>query len=89
MNMEIKEDELTQYIVDNFKENALLEISYNRVFVPGILLNINNEDSLILTLQLQGQLLHQTVDVDIEEILSELVEIKYTHGEEEIILTII
>lgn len=87
--MEIKEDELTQYIVDNFKENALLEISYNRVFVPGILLNINNEDSLILTLQLQGQLLHQTVDVDIEEILSELVEIKYTHGEEEIILTII
>lgn len=89
MNMEIKEDELTQYIVDNFKENALLEISYNRVFVPGILLNINNEDSLILTLQLQGQLLHQTVDVDIEEILSELVEIKYTHGDEEIILTII
>jgi len=84
----ISEDELKEFIVNNFKEEALLEISYNRVFVPGILLNINNDENLILTLQLQGQLLHQTVDINIDEIKSELVEIRYTHLDEGITLVI-
>jgi len=30
----IKEDDLEEYILKNFKEDALVEISYNRVFIP-------------------------------------------------------
>ena len=52
----IKEDNLNDFIIDNFTENSLVEISFNRVFIPGILLNINDDDELILTLRLQGQL---------------------------------
>lgn len=85
----ISEDELNKFIINNFSENSLLEISFNRVFIPGILLNINDDDDLILTLRLQGQLLHQTVDINIDEIKKELVEIRYTMGDDEITLIIV
>lgn len=85
----IKEDSLNDFIIDNFSENSLVEISFNRVFIPGILLNINDEDELILTLQLQGQLLHQTVDINVDEIKSEVVEIRYTNSDEEINLVVV
>ena len=80
---------LNDYILENFSEDSLVEISFNRVFIPGILLNINDDDELILTLQLQGQLLHQTVDINIDEIKSEVVEIRYTHMDEEINLVVV
>ena len=80
---------LNDYILENFSEDSLVEISFNRVFIPGILLNITDDDELILTLQLQGQLLHQTVDINIDEIKSEVVEIRYTHMDEEINLVVV
>lgn len=86
----IKEDKLNDFIIDNFTENSLVEISFNRVFIPGILLNINDDDDeLILTLRLQGQLLHQTVDINIDEIKSEVVEIRYSNVDEQINLVVI
>lgn len=85
----IKEDKLNDFIIDNFTENSLVEISFNRVFIPGILLNINDDDELILTLRLQGQLLHQTVDINIDEIKSEVVEIRYSNVDEQINLVVI
>ncbi|AWX32667.1 DUF2097 family protein [Methanosphaera sp. BMS] len=85
----IKEDNLNDFIIDNFTENSLVEISFNRVFIPGILLNINDDDELILTLRLQGQLLHQTVDINIDEIKSEVVEIRYSDVDEQINLVVI
>ena len=84
----IKEDNLNDFIIDNFTENSLVEISFNRVFIPGILLNID-DDELILTLRLQGQLLHQTVDINIDEIKSEVVEIRYSNVDEQINLVVI
>ena len=91
-NMEtitIREDRLNEYIIDNFCEDSLIELSFNRVFIPGILLNINDDQELILTLQLKGQLLHQTVDVNIDEIKGELVEIGYTSDDEELRLVVV
>ncbi|MBO7719915.1 MAG: DUF2097 family protein [Methanosphaera sp.] len=85
----IREDMLNDYILENFSEDSLVEISFNRVFIPGILLNITDDDELILTLQLQGQLLHQTVDINIDEIKSEVVEIRYTNMDEEINLVVV
>lgn len=73
----INENELTEYIIDNFKEGALVEISYNRVFVPGIIVNLYEDASF--TLQLKGELLNQRVDIDINEIKNEIVEILYTY----------
>lgn len=74
----LKENEVMDYIISHFREDALLEISYNRVFIPGKILFIDYGDELIITLQLMGQLLHQTVDININEIIRELVELRYT-----------
>ena len=74
------------YILKNFKEDAFLEISYNRVFIPGKILYIDDDASI--TLQLKGQLLNQRVDIDISEVKKELVEIIYTSDEESVIITI-
>lgn len=82
----LKEDELEDYILKNFKEDAFLEISYNRVFIPGKILYIDDDSSI--TLQLKGQLLNQRVDIDISEVKKELVEIIYTSDEESVIITI-
>ena len=85
----LHEYELVDYIKDNFKENELLEISYNRVFIPGKILYIDNSDELIITLQLMGQLLHQTVDINVNDIIEEIVELRYTYEDDEIIISIV
>ena len=83
----LKEDDLEDYILENFKEDAFLEISYNRVFIPGKILYIDDDASI--TLQLKGQLLNQRVDININEVKKELVEIIYTLGEESLIISIV
>lgn len=82
----LKETELMEYINKKFQENALIEISYNRVFVPGKLLYVS-ENSIIL--QLKGQLLNQVVEINIEEIKDEIVEIRHTNDNKTTIITVI
>ena len=84
--IDLSQNELLNYIVDNFKEDALLEISYNRVFIPGKILYIDKSSYVIITLQLMGQLLHQRVDININEIIDEIVELRYTYHEMEVII---
>ena len=84
--IDLSQNELLNYIVDNFKEDALLEISYNRVFIPGKILYIDKSSDVIITLQLMGQLLHQRVDININEIIDEIVEQRYTYHEMEVII---
>ena len=84
--IDLSQNELHNYIVDNFKEDALLEISYNRVFIPGKILYIDKSSDVIITLQLMGQLLHQRVDININEIIDEIVELRYTYHEMEVII---
>lgn len=83
----LKEDELEEYVLNNFREDALLEISYNRVFIPGKILFVD-EDATI-TLQLKGQLLNQRVDIKIKEVKKELVEIIYTYKDESLIISVV
>lgn len=82
----LKESELEEYVLENFEEDALLEISYNRVFIPGKILFVD-EDATI-TLQLKGQLLNQRVDINIREVKKELVEIIYTYGDESTVISV-
>lgn len=88
-NIIIKESQLEKFILEKFDEGNLLEISYNRVFVPGKIINIINEGRLIITLQLMGEILHQTVDVDISDIKSDIVELRYTLDDEVLVITVI
>lgn len=83
----IQEDNLKKFIIEHFKENALLEISYNRVFIPGKILYV--DENANITIQLMGQLLNQRVDINIEEVKSELVEIVYTYEEESMVISIV
>lgn len=83
----IKEDDLKKFILENFKEDALLEISYNRVFIPGKILYVDDDASI--TLQLKGQLLNQRIEINIDEVKSELVEIIHTYENKSTIITII
>ena len=83
----LKEDELEEFIIENFKEDAIVEISYNRVFIPGKILYIDDDASI--TLQLKGELLNQRVDIDINEVKKELVEIIRTYEYKSIIISII
>lgn len=82
----LKEDDLQEYILKNFKEDAFIEISYNRVFIPGKILYIDDDASI--TLQLKGQLLNQRVDINIDEVKKELVEIIYTFEDESVIISV-
>lgn len=77
----IKEKNLKQYVLDNFKEDAIIEVSYNRVFIPGKILFIDKE-SAIITIQLMGELLNQRVDLVLDDIVEDIVEIIYTKDDE-------
>ena len=83
----IKEDDLKKFILENFKEDALLEISYNRVFIPGKILFVDDDASI--TLQLKGQLLNQRIEINIDEVKSELVEIIHTYENKSTIISVI
>lgn len=88
VNITLKEDDLINFIWSNFQENALLEISYNRVFIPGKILFIDNHGKNI-TLQLKGELLNQTITIDIPSILHEIIEIQYTFKNKTTIITVV
>ena len=56
--------------------------SYNRIFAPGEVLNIISEDEetgegLRVSLQLNGEILNQVVDVDFKEIKDDLLELRH------------
>ena len=58
------------------------EISYNRMFAPGEVLNLISEDEetgegLRVSLQLNGEILNQVVDVDFKEIKDDLLELRH------------
>ncbi len=78
----VDESKLEDYIINNFREGAIVEISYNRVFVPGKIIHVY--DDATLTIQLLGELLNQRVDINISEVKHELIEIVYTYEDESI-----
>lgn len=82
----VREDDLKDFVLENFKEDAMLEISYNRVFIPGKILYVDDDASI--TLQLMGQLLNQRVDINLDEVKDELVEIVYTYDDESLVITV-
>jgi len=90
--MKMNCDLAIEYIMDNVKENDTLELSYNRVFTPGEVLNIDKthyhgkKGAKVLIHVLEGTS-SSTVEVDLEEIKYDLIEVNHIpkNGEEVII----
>ena len=75
-------EEAIEYVRENVQIRDFLEISYNRIFAPGEVLNIISEDEetgegLRVSLQLNGEILNQVVDVDFKEIKDDLLELRH------------
>lgn len=82
--------EVINYVKNEVKQYDILEISYNRIFMPGEVLNIEindgEDESLNLLLQLKGDLLNDTVRIDLVEIKDDIVEIRHVKNENELII---
>ena len=87
-------EEVVEYVRNNVKVNDTLEISYNRIFAPGDVLGITEEDEvtgegLRIGLQLNGEILNQAVEIDLKEIADDLLEIRHIHVDKDTVIEII
>ena len=85
-------EEVVEYVKNEVAQYDILEISYNRIFVPGEVLDIEHneeEESLNLLLQLQGELLNDTVQLDLIQIKDDILEIRHIKNENELIVIVI
>lgn len=86
-------DDAIDYVRNNVQIRDILEISYNRIFAPGEVLNIIEEDEvtgegLRVSLQLNGEILNQVVEVDFNEIRDDLLEFRHIKEGEETVIEI-
>ena len=86
-------DEAIEYVRNNVEVGDTLEISYNRIFAPGEVLGIIEEDEetgegLRVSLQLNGEILNQAVEIDFKEIYDDLLEINHITEDKEVIIEI-
>ena len=89
----LKADDALNYVKNNVQTYDVLELSYNRVFVPGEVLNVesgkkNGEDSLKLTIQMNGETINQTVQLDLEEVKDDLVEIRHLQDDNATVIVV-
>lgn len=86
-------DDAIEYIRNNVQIRDTLEVSYNRIFAPGEVLNIIEEDEITgeglrVSLQLNGEILNQTVEIDFKEIGDDLIEFRHINDEGELVIEI-
>ena len=84
--IKLSAEEAIEYVRENVQIRDILEISYNRIFAPGEVSNIISEDEetgegLRVSLQLNGEILNQVVDVDFKEIKDDLLELRHIKGD--------
>ncbi|MCE5213865.1 MAG: DUF2097 domain-containing protein [Methanobacterium sp.] len=80
-------DEVIEYIKENVQDHDTIEISYNRIYAPGTVLGVILEDkfgeeNLILRIHLNGELVNDTVEVNMHAIKDDIIEIRHTKGEQ-------
>ena len=92
--VEMTFDEALEYVKTNVEVGDILEISYNRIFAPGEVLGITEEDEetgegLRVALQLNGEILNQSIEVDFNEIGEDLIEMRHINEDKEIIIELL
>ena len=65
-----------------FLARDIFELAYNRIFAPGVVLGLTEEDEetgegLRIGLQLTGKVLSDTVEIDLHKLKDEIVEIRH------------
>lgn len=87
-------DKTLEYIKNNVRKHDTLELSYNRVYAPGDVLDIAIEEdwgdeALIVSLRLNGELVNDVVKVNMENIKNDLLEVRHINDvNEETIITV-
>ena len=88
-------EEAIEYIKKNVKTYDNVELSYNRVFTPGEVINIDTctlrdgKKSCTVMVQISGDTLGNTVDIDLEEVKYDLIEVRHIPQEgDETLITI-
>ncbi|AXV37832.1 MAG: DUF2097 domain-containing protein [Methanobacteriaceae archaeon] len=89
----LKSDELLEYIKENVETYDLLEISYNRIYAPGEVLDIEFDDEygdeiFEITLQLTGELLNDTIKIDMLELKDDIIEIIHTKDKRSTVIVV-
>ncbi len=75
-------DEAIEYVKSNVKTYDNLELSYNRIFTPGEVINVDSrriagKNACRVMIQIDGDLINSTVEVDLEEVKDDLIEVKH------------
>lgn len=89
----LKADEAIDYIKDNVEKHDILEISYNRIYAPGEVLGLqmeteHGEEFLQLTLHINGELINQTVHINMHAIKDDIIEIRHVQNEESRVIVV-
>ena len=87
-------EEAVEYVRENVQVKDTLEISYNRIFAPGEVLGITEEDEITgeglrVGLQLNGEILNQSIEIDLKEIEDDLLEMRHIHDGNEVVIEVI
>ena len=87
-------DKAVEYVRNNVHVRDILEVSYNRIFAPGEVLGITEEDEetgegLRVAMQLNGEILNQSIEIDFKNLEEDLIEMRHIHDDEELIIEIL
>ena len=87
-------DDALEYVKTQVEVGDILEISYNRIFAPGEVLGFTEEDEMTgegfrVGLQLNGEILNQSVEIDFKEIEDDLIEMRHITDDKELIIEIL
>ena len=87
-------EDAVEYIRNNVNVGDILEVSYNRIFAPGEVLGITEEDEITgeglrVGMQLNGEILNQSVEIDFKEIADDLIEMRHITDDKELIIEIL
>ena len=92
--VEMTYEDAVEYIRNNVNVGDILEVSYNRIFAPGEVLGITEEDEITgeglrVGMQLNGEILNQSVEIDFKEIADDLIEMRHITDDKELIIEIL
>ena len=92
--VEMSFEDALEYVKTQVEVGDILEISYNRIFAPGEVLGFTEEDEITgegfrVGLQLNGEILNQSVEIDFKEIEDDLIEMRHITDDKELIIEIL
>ena len=92
--VEMSFDEALEYVKTKVNVGDVLELSYIRIFAPGEVLGFTEEDDMTgegfrVSLQLNGEILNQSIEIDFDEIKDDLIEMRHITDDKELVVEIL